>query len=58
MLSLRYPRRNYRNFEGFLNKNRCLQSIYDTAGMDISAGSVPPGPHLTGGMEPGMNTNI
>ena len=26
--------------------------------MDISAGSVPPGPNLTGGMEPGMDTNI
>ena len=29
-----------------------------TAGMDISAGSVPAGPNLTGGMEPGLNTNI
>ena len=35
-----------------------LKSIFVTAGMDISAGSVPPGPNLTGGMEPGMNTNI
>jgi hypothetical protein len=26
--------------------------------MDISAGSVPPDPNLTGGMEPGMNNNI
>ena len=32
--------------------------IYVTAGMDISAGSVLPGPNLTGGMEQGMNTNI
>ena len=32
--------------------------IYVTAGMDISAGSVPAGPNLTGGMELGMNTNI
>ena len=32
--------------------------VYVTAGMDISAGSIPPGPNLTGGMEPGMNTNI
>ena len=32
--------------------------VYVTAGMDISAGSVPPGPNLTGGMEPGMKTNI
>ena len=31
---------------------------YVTAGMDISAASVPPGPNLTGGMEPGINTNI
>ena len=31
---------------------------YATAGMDISAGSVSPGPNLTGGMEPGMNTNM
>ena len=26
--------------------------------MDILAGSVPPGPNITGGMEPGMNTSI
>ena len=26
--------------------------------MDISAGSVTAGTNLTGGMEPGMNTNI
>ena len=26
--------------------------------MDPSGGSVPPGPDLTGGMDPGMNTNI
>ena len=32
--------------------------LYVTAGMDISAGSVPAGPNLTGEMEPGMNTNI
>ena len=35
-----------------------MHNIYVTAGMDFSAGSVPPGPNLTGGMEPGMNTNI
>ena len=33
-------------------------NLYVTAGMDISAGSVPAGPNLTGGMEPGRNTNI
>ena len=26
--------------------------------MDISAGSVPAGPNLTGGMEPGMNKHL
>ena len=26
--------------------------------MDILAGSVPAGPNITGGVEPGMNTNI
>ena len=26
--------------------------------MDISAGSVPPGPNLTGGMEPGMKKYV
>ena len=35
-----------------------VYNVYVTAGMDISAGSVPPGPNLTRGMEPGMNTNI
>ena len=33
-------------------------SLYVTGGMDPSGGSVPPDPNLTGGMEPGMNTNI
>ena len=32
--------------------------MYVTVEMDPSGESVPPGPNLTGGMEPGMNTNI
>ena len=32
--------------------------IYVTGEMDPSGGSVPPGPNHTGGMEPGMSTNI
>ena len=30
--------------------------MYITGEMDPSGGSVPPGPNLTGGMEPGINT--
>ena len=38
---------------------RCgFKYIYVEAEMDISAGSVPAGPNLTGGMNPGMNTTI
>ena len=37
----------------------CRQyNIYVTGEMDISVGSVPPDPNLTGRMDPGMNTNI
>ena len=32
--------------------------MYVNGKMDPSGGSVPPGPNLTGGMKPGMNTNI
>ena len=31
--------------------------VYVTAGMDISAGSVPDGPNLTGRMDPWINTS-
>ena len=41
-----------------LSVGRVMYNVYVTAGMDISAGSVTAGPNLTGGMEPGMNTNI
>ena len=32
--------------------------MYVAGEMDPSGGSVSPGPNLTGGMEPGMNTDI
>ena len=35
-----------------------LLYIYVTGEMDLSGESVPPGTNLTGGMEPGMDTNI
>ena len=35
-----------------------MYCIYFTAGMDISAGFVPAGLNITGGRDPGMNTNI
>ena len=38
--------------------NKMIWGKYVTAEMDISAGFVPAGPNLTGGMDPGMNTNI
>ena len=35
-----------------------LHCIYATGGMDISGGSVPAGPNLTGEKQRGINTNI
>ena len=33
-------------------------NVYVTGEMDPSGGFVSPGPNITGGMDPGMNTNI
>ena len=35
-----------------------ILNVYVTGEMDTSGESGPPGPNFTGGMEPGMNTNI